>query len=428
MRRIFFISLAIAVLLGVSSSFAFAGGNINKSNLSADYFGSLTRHAATNAPDIIAYNPAGVMKLKNGFYTKLDVIYFLKDYTNNVPNTLGFSGTSGLFESDAPSVIPGFFTLYKQDKWACYFAVTVPGGGGDVEYAQGNARTAILGAGYAAAYGATSITNMSIEANSHDIGYTFGGAYEVNKMLSLAGGIRFIDGSQEFKGHVTYNTGTGPAVDLERTAQGVGYFLGANISPTEKLNVGLLFQSNTRLNFESSVAYDTSPGQGITTALGWSNGTKEREDLPGLIGIGVGYQLMPKLRAEVAYTHYLESDATLEGNRFQDIGDSWEIAFSLTYQINSQWRASMGYMHTDMRGLGTHQLLAEAPELDAQTYAIGAVYSPTPAWDISLNCAMTNYDEVTTDARAVAASRAPSGTVYDKEIRAIAIGVNYRWF
>ncbi len=423
--------LGVIGLLCASGSPLWAGGILNKSNLSADYFRSLTRHGSTDAADIVAFNPAGVMKMDSGFYTKLDLLYINKDYGNKVGNVFPFAGEEGNFESDVPSIIPGFFTVYKQDKWAGFFAVTVPGGGGEVEYKQGNARTAMLGTNFILGSGGayTGIDSMNIEANSVDLGFTLGGAYEISEMFSVAAGLRFVDAKQEFKGSVDLTTALPIVdvyhVDLERTATGWGYFLGLNIAPVNNLNIGLLYQSNTDLDYKSDVAVDDSPGAAITNGVGWPDGSKEREDLPGIFGLGVSYNILPQLRAEVDYTRYLEGNAKFEADRFDSAGDSWEVGVSLTYTFNPQWRASIGYLHTDIEGMDATDLLPEAAELDAKTIGIGAVYSPTDQWQFSFGYSNVDYDSVTTDANS---SRAPIGTVLEKDVWAISVGAQYRWF
>ncbi len=428
MRKFVVAVLAMVGMLSLPASIVLAGAIINKSNLSADYFRSLTRNASIDAIDIIAFNPAGVMELDNGFYVKADLIYITKDYDNKVPSVLGV-GESGDFNSDKPSVVPGLFTAYKRDKWAAFFAVTIPGGGGEVEYENGNARTAALSLAYiGAGLGTPPIQSMKIEANSFAIGYTFGGAYEINSMFSLSGGLRYIDAQQEFKGEVTFSPQS-YRVDIERDATGWGYFLGANITPIRNLNIGLLYQSNTDLDYKNKVKEDTSPPSphplNIPSAVGWPDGSKEREDLPGFIGLGLGYQITPKLRSEVAYTRYLESNARWEGIRFTgNEGDTWEVAVSFTYAFNPKWRASIGYMYTDIEDIETGNMLPEAPELDARTIGIGGVYSPTPRWDITFGYTDVNYDAVTA---ATTNSRVVAGTELDKHSTAFSLGAQYRF-
>lgn len=423
--------MGVIGLMCMSASPVLAGGILNKSNLSADYFRSLTRHASIDAADIIAYNPAGVMKLENGTYIKADILYINKDYTNKVPNAIPdvvVDGEDGNFNSDEPSIVPGLFSVYKQDKWAGFFAVTIPGGGGEVDYKTGNARTSALAAAFITnvpPLGLSPIQSMKLEANSFDIAYTVGGAYEINPMLSISGGLRYVDAHQEFKGEVDLNLPVPYRVNIEREATGWGYFLGASIAPTGKLNIGVLYQSNTDLDYKSKVKEDNSPFEAISNGVGWPDGSKEREDLPGLIGLGVGYQFTPKMRAEVGYTRYLEGNAKWEGLRFSGKeGDSWEVAVSFTYTFNPQWRASIGYLHTDIVDMEPESMLVEAPELDAKTIGIGAVYSPTPRWDITFGYTNVDYDSVTTT---TSTSRALAGTKLEKHVTAFSLGAQYRF-
>jgi long-chain fatty acid transport protein len=435
MKRIMVV-FSVMGLFCLSATLGWAGGIINKSNLSADYFRSLTRNAATDAADIVAYNPAGVMKMDNGFYTKLDILYVAKDYSNTVPDQTGFfSGEDGSFNSDVPSIVPGLFVVYKRDDWAGFFAVTIPGGGGKVEYDTGNAYTSLMAlniwqlqGGPAGPY--TGLDSASLEADSYDIGYTLGGAYKINAMFSVAGGFRYISASQNFEGQLDLTTALPVQdvyeVELERSATGWAGFLGLNLTPTENLNVGLLYFTNTSLNMESDVDKDTSGGL-ITNTLGWSDGTKRHEDLPGLLGVGVSYRITPQLRAEVDYTRYFEDLAKLDSKsgRFNSANDSYDFAMSLEYAFNPQWKGSLGYMITDVKGMVPEQLIPVAPELDARTWAAGAAYNPIERLRFSFGYTFVDYQSVTTR---TTGSNSPVGTELEKDTWALSLGVQYRWF
>ena len=137
---------------------------------------------------------------------------------------------------------------------------------------------------------------------------------------------------------------------------------------------------------------------------------------------------MPELRMEVDYTRYLESAAKFGASRFADAGDSWEVGVSLTYTFNPRWRASIGYLYTNIEGMPSEDLLPEAPELDAKTIGLGAVYSPTDRWEFTFGYTNVTYESVTTDSLSVATGRAPAGTKYEKAVQAFSIGAQYRWF
>jgi long-chain fatty acid transport protein len=418
------ISFGIIVLIVGMALPLYAGGIINKQNQSADYIRSLTRNATTDAADAVVYNPAGVMRMQNGFYVKADAIFLQKDYTNEVP---GF----GNMDSEELSIVPGLFALYKKDRWAAFFAVTVPGGGGKVEYDDGDARTVALGGniinGSHGYY--TGFNSQAMWAESVYTGYTLGGAFKVTDWFSVAGGVRYVDAYQKFNGNAVLNTYTGGTykykVDLERTDDAWNYFLGFDVAPNDRLNIGFLYMSNTKLNFESDVTQDNTPGGGATKALGWEDGTHEREDLPGYLALGVSYFIIPnKLRAETDLTYYLESGATFDADRFDGAGNSYDLAFSMEYIFNPQWKVSMGYMYTNIRGMSPDDLLTEAPELDANTVALGCVWSPLDRLSITLGGLKVWYDAKTkedNDGRGIA------GTELDKDVWGLSLGVQYHF-
>ena len=421
--------LAVLGLLLVSVSPSMAGGIINKQNLSADYFRSLTRNASTDAADIVAYNPAGVMKMDNGLYTKLDVLYINKDYTNTVQNVYPFPGEDGQYDTDVPSIVPGFFTVYKQDKWAGFFSLTVPGGGGKVEYENGNGRTVQLATQIIMGSGGllTGINDMYLEADSFQLGYSLGGAFEISKMFSIAGGLRYVDATQSFAGYAELNTIAMTTqkyeVDLERDASGFSYFLGLNIAPTDIINIGLMYMSRTELEFSTDVAKDDV---NVVGALGWDKDV--REDLPGVLGLGVAIRLIDPVLFEFNYTRYLETMAALDDGRFEnsDPGDSYDLGYSFTFTVNPQWRISLGYLATRIKGMEKVSLLTESPELDASTIAGGIVFSPTDRFDISLGYTDVDYQSVTTTDPT--SPRAPAYTKLEKDVWAVSLGLQYRWF
>ena len=428
--------MVFVVLVGLSSSI-YAGGIINKQNLSADYIRTLNRNADTDMADAAAFNPAGTAMMENGLYVKADAVYLWKDYSNQMPSTPAIFNL-GTLESGEPSIIPGFFSVYKQDRWSGFFAVTVPGGGGSVRYQDGDARTVMLSAPGAVgglgtylggAAGNPTNINQYIEADAHYVAYSLGAAYKVFDSLSLSGGVRYVDATQKFKGRATGTTGPANSVNIkiERTDEAYNYFLGMDYAPIKDLNFALTYMSNTPLNFKSDTK-DNSPGQAVSRNVGWTDGTHEREDLPGYLAAGVSYFILPgKLRIEPNFTYYLEKQAKFEGRRFQDSnpGNSYDIGAALEYILNPQWRFSAGYLHTEIKGMKSQDLLPEAPELDANSVCLGLVYSPIERLDLTLGAERSWYESLKTD---VNSSRAPAHTQYDKDVYGLSFGIQYRFF
>jgi long-subunit fatty acid transport protein len=425
----------IVLMVGLASSLQ-AGGIINKQNLSADYIRTLNRNAATDMADAAVFNPAGTAMMQDGLYLKADAIYLWKDYSNKLPASFGpFNTGGGTVDSEEHSLIPGFFAVYKQDRWSVFFDVTIPGGGGKVRYDDGDSRTMALAIAYRALIG-TGLNPASaeqfIEADSYYVGYSLGAAYKVFDSLSLSGGVRLVDASQKFKGYAKNPTNPAQSVNvkIERTDEAYNYFLGLDYMPIKDLNIGLTYMSNTPLNFKSDTRDSTAAlgANSISSQVGWTDGTHEREDLPGYLALGVSYFIIPgTLRIEPNLTYYLEKQAKLEGQRFQDSmpGNSYDIGVTLEYILNPQWRFSVGYLHTEIEGMDSQDLLTEAPELDANSVALGLVYSPIERLSLTLGVERSWYDSRTTN---VTNGRGVAGTEYGKDVYGAAFGIQYRFF
>lgn len=419
-----FVFLCVAGLIAASASPLFAGGIDNKHNWSAEWVRSLNRNAATDSADAVSYNPAGVMKMDNGFYLNATGQYALKEYSNTEPNTAPFSGTE--YTTDDPDFVPSLFALYKQDKWAAYGAVTIVEAGGKINFENGDTTTAglgwtIIGSTNAVIPGAfAGILNHHLEGESYFIGYTIGGAYKINDMVSVSLGARFVDASREFQGYATLGGGLlgtrTYSVDYEETGDGWGGILGVNIAPTEELNIGLRYETKTSIDLETDVTTDTVPG-GLVT-----QGDTRNRDLPALLGLGVSYKFTPKIRVETNLTYYFNDDAdwtdnpVTSGDETQK-DDGFDLGIAFEYTFNPKWKASVGYMYTDV-GIDPDNMSIETPELDADTLALGVAFKPTPNWDLNLGILESFYKDDTTS----------TGIKLEKNVIIIAIGVQYKFF
>jgi long-chain fatty acid transport protein len=380
-----FVFLSVAVLIAESCSPLFAGGIDNKTNWSADYIRTLNRNAATDHADIVAYNPAGTIKMGNGLYANLSVQYIDKKYTNNT--------NAADLESREESWVPGFFALYKEDRWSAYGAFTIVGGGGYVNFSDGNYTTTLAGQGLITGANArlaanlvpssfwyTGIKSQRIEAESYYHGFTIGGAYKITDVFSVSLGARYTDAQTEAKGNVTINASNpfpvpgvnddvAASVDYETEADGWCGIIGLNIAPSDKLNIGMRYDSKTKLDFEQKVNQDNL---GILPRLGVNNGASVRRDLPAIFGIGLSYKFVPKIRVEANFTLYFNEDANWNGD--EDVVDNgYDIGIALEYTFNDELKGSIGYIHTDT-GIDAKDMLPESPELNANTIGGGVAY------------------------------------------------------
>jgi len=397
-------------------SVVYAGAIDNKTNWSAEYIRTLNRNAATDYADIAAYNPAGTVKLQDGFIINGSAQYLKKNYENKI------NGTT--FDSDEPSVVPGVFGVYNRDKWSVFGAVTVVGGGGKVDFKQGDwttfgAQLVLIGAGFGTAPGPARITGESFY-----LGYTLGGAYEINDMFSVSVGLRYVDAHTEAQGSAVLVSNPVPvAINYEEDGDGWGGIFGLNIAPNEKFNIGMRFETKTNLDLEATVIEDNYSL--LPSLKGITNGQERPRDLPGLFAIGVSYWLSPKLRLETNYTQYLNTHADWGGAE-DLVNDGYDLGISLEYHFNDSLLASIGYLRTVL-GVDADQMLPENPELDANTVGAGIAYAFNEKFHTNLSIGNTFYGPLSEEESFTLQSTPPITVEYEKNVFFLALGLEYRF-
>ena len=409
----------LALSCAVAST-VFAGAIENKTNWSAEYIRTLNRNAATDYADIAAYNPAGTVKLNEGFTLNGSIQFLSKKYENII------SGTS--LESDEPSYIPGIFGVYNKGKWSLYGAFSNYGGGGKVDFSQGNfttyaAQLILIGnsGGALVAPGPSQLTG-----ESRYLGYTLGGAYSVNDMLSFSLGLRYIDAYREAQGSATVLDAIPPvsplpvALNFEEDGKGWGGIFGANIAPNDKVNIGIRYETVTNIDLKATVKEDTAGL--LPLLLGINDGQERPRDLPALLGLGVSYWITPKLRAEVNWTYYFNEDADWDGAE-EGIDNGYDVGIAFEYIFTDQITASIGYIHTEL-GVEPQDMLPENPELDANTIGAGIAYAINENLHTNVSIGNSFYEE---DSFVTSAPLPPITVEFEKNVFFLALGLEYRF-
>jgi long-chain fatty acid transport protein len=412
-------------------STAFAGAIDNKTNWSAEYIRTFNRNAATDYADIAAYNPAGTVKLQDGFILNGSVQYLNTDIKNI------FGGKS--YEDSEPPVIPSIFAVYNKDRWSLYGAFAVVGGGGKVEYSQGNLTT--VGAQEALIFQSNYDPEWTkpfkfvsppgpsqLTGESYYLGYTFGGAYEINDMFSISVGFRLVDAQREGEASLIMMTDPdfiGPlpgTMKFEENGKGWGGIFGVNIAPNDKLNIGMRYEMKTNLDLKASVDEDTFGLLG--DLLGIEDGKERPRDLPALFGFGLSYWLNPKLRAETNFTYYFNDNADWGGDQ-QLVDNGFDVGIAFEYHFSDSFLGSIGYNRTET-GIDPQNMSSENPELDANTLCGGIAYAFNEQFHINLGLSYISYEDDSFYLPKFPPD--PIGTVkYEKTVIDIALGLEYRF-
>lgn len=357
----------ILLLTGFVSS-AFAGGILTNTNQSARFARLMALEASTRA-DAAYYNPAGTIKLPEGFhFTFSNQSAFQERIINST-----FEGYRGAYGSDGSNfkqfvgkasapIIPSLQGVYRKGKWALSGSVAVVGGGGKAtfdnglsmfEYAAARVPALVNGIGagmeYPQAYGANRYSVSQYMTGSNFIyGAQLGGAYEINDMFSVYGGFRLNIVHNKYEGYLkdlqtNWMSGNmaspsslferavttmeadvaaqkdinsmyllmkagqecGAQLSSKQTGWGVAPILGFHFN-YEKLHIGMKYEFKTSLNVENKTSIDDT-GKNNTGMFG--HGVNTAHDVPALLAIGASYDIIEPLTVSIGYHHFFDKDA-----------------------------------------------------------------------------------------------------------------------
>ena len=241
-------AILAGIMLATAATTAQAGGILTNTNQSIDFLRNPARDAAIGLDGVYS-NPAGVAFMPEGFHLGFNWQYAHQTRTitstnpvlalgkkNNGSDTKKFEGIA-----DAP-FIPSIQAAWNKNNWSLQFNLSVPGGGGACEYADG------LGS-FESTVGAIANQLKPLGATGYDMdgymqgrqyyfGVQVGSAYKVNDNLAVYGGLRLLYGSATYKAKISnimVNT-AGGYVDFGSFLQGAETTVDAGLS---QANAGL---------------------------------------------------------------------------------------------------------------------------------------------------------------------------------------------
>ena len=333
-------------------------------NQSADFIRTLGRNAATDAADIVSHNPAGTTFLFNdGLYLSLSGQTILKAFS--------ITYRDKVYEANNPTpFLPSFHTVFKFNNLAIFAAFTVPAGGGDLTYEEGVPYLIPLVTQVKDKDGNTP-TGGHFEGSSMYLAGTFGVAYKLFNMVSLSAAARVISAKKAYLGWAYYETeGKLAMLDTTKTAAGVGGIFGIHARPFKYLDIGVRFETETKLAFETAsettnlylnpLPKDAKTGLDAKTALAsFNDGAIENRNLPALLALGLAVHPFKALTINANLNYYFNKhaddydDYTEAGEAKayvigydDDYDNALEIAFSVEYRVLQNLIASVGYSHS----------------------------------------------------------------------------------
>lgn len=383
--------LTMAILLASSGLYA---QMVNLMNMSAEWERTGNRNAAIDAADIVFYNPAGLTKLSDGIHLNISnqTLIRLPEHTADYSGLGTGEGKETFAHEGIDWFLPNAYAAYKKDNWAVFGAFFIPAGGATVNYPDGSITTEFIAAGA----GFPVLTDQSLEASSIYMAGMLGGTYAINDMVSVAAGLRYIYAKNKIKGEIS-TVGVTLKVDTEDTADGFGGVIGVNIMPFKELNIGMRYETITKMKFETNVKEDDT-GQ-------FTDGEKSSNDIPAVFGIGALYAVTPELSLEADFTWYFQTQADwgkdASGTNYaESAGDAFGVGLAAIYKLNPALTLSGGFVYTKFlwddidayyAKLGAFETLFS----DNYAVIIGGAYEVTTGVKINLGYNFTWWDDET---------------------------------
>lgn len=359
---------------------------VNFTNMSAEWQRTGNRNAAIDAADIVFYNPAGLTKLSDGLHVNISnqtVIRF-PEHTADYSGWGAGDGKETFSHDGIDWFLPNAYLAYKQNNWAVFTGFCIPAGGGTANYPDGSFTTEML----AAAAGLPDIADQSLEASSMYLSGILGGSYAINDMFSFSVGVRYIHAKNTIEGEIT-SAGAGMTLKekMDETADGFGAVIGLNITPLPALNIGIRYETVTKLEFETNESADD-----LTL---FTDGEKNRNDLPAAFAIGASYAVTTDLTLEADFSYYFQKQADWGKDDSgtidyaEEAGDSYCAGIAAIYKVNPVITVSGGITYTDFMWkdeeayytkLGAYEVLYS----DNIAFLIGGAYEVTQGVKINL--------------------------------------------
>jgi len=199
MKRITLLLFGILVI----NSFTFAGGLITNTNQSAAWSRMLVRDASTDI-DAVFYNPAGLVKLQDGFHIGLSNQSIFQKQT--ITSTFSFLNNGEYVGNVSAPLFPSVYLAYKTGRWAFSLGLNVVGGGGSANFESGVPMMEVPVAALVPSFADMGVTGYSVDmafsGRSAYWGLQAGISFAITDNISVFGGARYIMAKNTYEGHM----------------------------------------------------------------------------------------------------------------------------------------------------------------------------------------------------------------------------------
>ena len=174
------------------------------------------------------------------------------------------------------------------------------------------------------------------------------------------------------------------AVDVTQKGTGFTPLVGLDIRPSERLNIGIRYEFNTKVELENESKVDD-------TGL-YPDGYKFRNDIPAILSLGVEYALTEPFRIMVSYTYFFDKNANWEGRENLVDSNTYDLGVGLEFDLTKRITLSCGYLRSES-GVSEEYQTDFSYELDSNSFGVGARINLSPSIDLELGGLYSKYIE-----------------------------------
>ncbi len=404
-------SLVVVALLLFCAPLMFAT-LVTNMNQSALYFRLLSRNASTDV-DAVFYNPAGVMRLKNGWHFSLSnqTIFQTKTVINGFPLL-----NNGTYEGKVNvPIFPDFYAVYKMEKLAFSFGFGPNSGGGTANFSKGLPSFEIPYTEFAYLMSFVLGVNrysedIAFEGNSAFWGFQANVSATLTDWLDAAVGGRLIIAHNSYVGSIKnfmFNPGGGPMVNASQfftvigrpdlafvtadktvnaaqNGTGITPLLSLNFRPADGLNIGVKYEFITKLTLTND---PTTDDLGLFPAS-----VKVHNDIPAILSLGVEYALPSALKATASFNYFFDKNADWDGRELLVDSNSWDLGTGLEFRVTESIALSAGFLHTQYSLLPAYNT-DFSHEMSNNSIGFGGRVGLANNLEFDLGLLMTFYDK-----------------------------------
>lgn len=172
-------------------------------------------------------------------------------------------------------------------------------------------------------------------------------------------------------------------VDAKRNGSGVGMIIGANISPFKGMDIGIRYETITKMVLKNDTKKDD-------TGL-FPDEAEYHADIPAMLAVGVAYKVTPRLKVMSDFNYFFNTAVDWDSAEV-NFENGYEVGAAFEYALTSKLRVSAGYLFSKQGATDKAQSDMDF-NLDCSTVGFGLAYAIKPGLDLNLGALNAFYKE-----------------------------------